>query len=121
MLTREEFSILDKFAFDAPPVGVKFMAKRPDKIERLAEKIAFCEMLAKAQQGNAFFADAENHTCDAGLYVLGQADSPEPFISGEFGAGLQIFEAPRSASRLYLHLPKIGTGGILYVACSPLD
>jgi len=121
MLTREEFSILDKFAFDAPPVGVKFMAKRPDKIERLAEKIAFCEMLAKAQQGNAFFADAENHTCDAGLYVLGQADSPEPFISGEFGAGLQIFEAPRSASRLYLHLPKIGKGVIHYVAFSPLD
>jgi uncharacterized protein (DUF169 family) len=52
---------------------------------------------------------------------LGQADSPEPFISGEFGAGLQIFEAPRSASRLYLHIPKIGRGVIHYVAFSPLE
>jgi uncharacterized protein (DUF169 family) len=121
ILTKKDFVILDKFAFDVPPVGVKFSAKRPDNVERLAEKMAFCEMLKKAQQGNAFFADAENHACEAGQYVLGQADSPEPFISGEFGAGLQIFEAPRSASRLYLHIPKIGRGVIHYVAFSPLE
>ena len=78
-------------------------------------------MLKTAQQGIAFFADAENHACEAGLYVLGQADSPGPFISGQFGAGLQIFEEPRSASRLYLHLPKIGRGVIHYVAFAPLD
>ena len=91
MLTKKDLAILDKFAFDVPPVGVKFLAKRPDNVERLAEKLALCEMLKRAQQGNTFFADAEDHTCEAGLYVLGQADSPEPFISGEFGAGLKIF------------------------------
>jgi uncharacterized protein (DUF169 family) len=121
MITKKDLSILDRFEFDVPPVGVKFLPKRPGKLERLAGKMAFCEMLPKAQQGNAFFADAENHACEAGLYVLGQADSPEPFISGQFGAGLQIFEEPRSASRLYLHLPKIGRGVIHYVAFSPLD
>ena len=68
-----------------------------------------------------FLLDAENHACEAGLYVLGQADSSEPFISGEFGAGLRIFEEPRSASRLYLHIPKIGRGVIHYVAFSPLN
>jgi len=47
----------------------------------------FCEMLKRAQQGDAFFAGAENHACEAGLYALGQADAPEPFINGEFGAG----------------------------------
>ena len=121
ILTKEDFSILDKFAFDVPPVAVKFLADRPDMPERLGEKMAFCEMLKKAQQGNAFFVDAENHACEAGLYVLGQADSPEPFVSGEFGAGLRIFEEPRSASRLYLHIPKLGRGVIHYVAFSPLD
>jgi uncharacterized protein (DUF169 family) len=120
-LTKKDLAVLDKFAFDTPPVGVKFSAKQPDKIERLAEKMAFCEMLKKAQQGYAFFADGENHTCDAGLYVLGQADSPGPFISGEFGARLQIFEGPRSASRLYLHIPKIKREVVHYVAFSPLD
>ena len=120
-LTKEDLAILDKFDFDVQPVGVKFLVKRPDMVERLDENMAFCEMLKRTQQGNAFFADAENHTCEGGLYVLGQADAPEPFISGEFGAGLKIFEEPRSASRLYLYIPKIGRGVVNYVAFSPLD
>ena len=120
-LTKKDLAILDKFNFDLQPVGVKFSAKRPDTVKRLDENMAFCEMLKRAQEGNAFFADAENHTCEAGLYVLGQADAPEPFISGRFGAGLQIFEEPRSASRLYLYIPKIGRGVVHYVAFSPLD
>jgi uncharacterized protein (DUF169 family) len=120
-LTKEDLAILDKFDFDVQPVGVKFLTKRPDMVERLDENMAFCEMLKRAQEGNAFFADAENHTCEAGLYVLGQADALEPYVSGEFGAGLKIFEEPRSASRLYLYIPKIGRGVVNYVAFSPLD
>jgi uncharacterized protein (DUF169 family) len=42
-------------------------------------------------------------------------------ISGQFGAGLQIFDGPRSASRIYHHIPKIGRGVIHYVAFSPLE
>jgi uncharacterized protein (DUF169 family) len=118
-LTKNDLAILDKFAFDVSPVGVKFMVKRPDTIERLNEKIALCEMLKRAQKGNAFFVDKENHTCDAGTYVLGQTDAPEPFISGGFGAGLKIFEEPRSASRLYQYIPRIGKGLVNYVAFSP--
>jgi uncharacterized protein (DUF169 family) len=118
-LSKNDLAILDKFAFDVSPVGVKFMVKRPDTIERLNEKIALCEMLKRAQKGNAFFVDKENHTCDAGTYVLGQTDAPEPFISGGFGAGLKIFEEPRSASRLYQYIPRIGKGLVNYVAFSP--
>ena len=121
ILTKEYVAILDKFDFDVPPVGVKFLARLPDMVERLDENMALCEMLKRAQEGNAFFADKENHTCDAGLYVLGQADVPEPFISGEFGAGLRIFEDARSASRLYHYIPRIGKGVVNYVAFSPLD
>ena len=120
-LTKKDLAILDKFDFDVLPVGVKFTAKQPDMVERLNENMAFCEMLKRALEGNTFFADKKNHTCEAGLHVLGQADASEPFISGQFGAGLQIFEEPRSASRLYLYLPKIGRGVVHYVAFSPLD
>ena len=120
-LTEKDFSILEKFEFDLPPVGVKFLAKPPDMVARLDENLALCEMLNKAQDGKAFFADAKNHTCEAGMYVLGQADAPEPFISGQFGAGLQIYEEPRSASRLYLHIPKIGRGVVHHLAFAPLD
>jgi uncharacterized protein (DUF169 family) len=121
ILTKENIAVLERFNFDLPPVGVKFLAKQPDKIERLDEKMALCEMLKQAQEGAAFFAGAASHTCEAGLYVLGQADISEPFASGDFGAGLKIFEAPRSASRLYLHIPKIGRGIVHYVAFAPLD
>ena len=120
-VTKEDVSILDKFAFDVPPVGVKFMADRPEKVERLGQKMALCEMLKKAQEGNVFFADRENHTCEAGLHVLGQADASGPFVSGKFGAGLRIFEGPRAASRLYGYLPRIAKGVANYVAFSPLN
>jgi uncharacterized protein (DUF169 family) len=120
-VTKKDLAILDKFAFAIQPVGVKFTVKQPDAVERLDGNMALCEMLKHAQEGNVFFADAKNHTCEAGSYVLGQADAPEPFIGGEFGAGLKIFDAPRSASRLYLGLPKIGGGVVNYVSFSPLD
>jgi len=121
ILTKEDVSILDKFAFDVPPVGVKFLVDRPDMPGRLGEKMALCEMLRKAQQGSAFFADTESHTCEAGSYVLGQSAAMDPFISGKFGAGLKIFEEPRSASRLYQYIPRIGKGVVNYVAFCPLD
>jgi uncharacterized protein (DUF169 family) len=120
-LTKKDLAILDKFDFDVQPVGVKFLAKQPDMVERLDENMALCEMLKRAQEGNAFFVDKENHICDAGLYVLGQADAPEPYTSGEFGAGLKIFEDARSASRIYQYIPRIGKGLVNYVAFSPLS
>jgi uncharacterized protein (DUF169 family) len=83
--------------------------------------MALCEMLKKAQEGNAFYADRECHTCEAGPYVLGQADAPGRFIGGEFGAGLKIFEEPRSASRLYQYIPRILKGAVHSVAFSPLN
>jgi uncharacterized protein (DUF169 family) len=120
-LTKEHFNVFDKFDFDIPPVGVKFLTKQPDTVERLDGNMALCEMLSKAQKGDAFFADAQNHTCGAGLYVLGQADITAPFASGNFGAGLKIFEAPRSAGRLYHYIPKIERGVVNYIAFCPLD
>ncbi|HXZ95386.1 MAG TPA: DUF169 domain-containing protein [Dehalococcoidia bacterium] len=120
-LTKKDLAILDKFDFDVQPVAAKFLAKQPDLVERLDENMAFCEMLKRAQEGNAFFAHKENHTCEAGLYVLGQADALEPYVSGEFGAGLKIFEEPRSASRLYQYVPRIGKGAANYIVFSPLN
>jgi uncharacterized protein (DUF169 family) len=120
-IAKSELAVLDRFDFDVQPVGVKFLAERPGLVHRLGENMAFCEMLKRAQEGSAFYADAENHTCEAGLHVLGQADASEPFISGRFGAGLKIFEETRAASRLYRYIPKIGRNVVNYVAFSPLD
>ena len=120
-LNKEDLAVLDKFGFDRPPVGVKFLPGRPDQMERLGENLALCEMLVKAQHGEVFFADAQNHTCGAGAYVLGHQEAAEPFISGEFGAGLKIFEEPRSAGRLYHYLPRIERRVVNYLAFAPLS
>jgi uncharacterized protein (DUF169 family) len=120
-LTEKDLAILARFEFDIQPVGVTFLVKRPDTIGRLTENMALCEMLKKAQEGNVFYADKENHTCGAGTYVLGQTEAPEPFISGQFGAGLQIYDEPRSASRPYLYIPRIKENVAHYIAFSPLD
>jgi uncharacterized protein (DUF169 family) len=120
-LAQKDFAILDKFGFDIQPVGVKFLTKQPDMVGRLNERMTLCEMLKKAMEGNAFYADADNHTCDAGLHVLGQTDLSEPYINGEYGTGLEVFDSPRSASRLYLHISTIDRGVVHYIAFSSLD
>jgi uncharacterized protein (DUF169 family) len=120
-LTADDLETLERFQFDTQPVGVKLLVERPDMVDGLGEKMALCEMLRWAQEGHAFYAGTENHTCPAGCYVLGQAEATEPFVSGRFGAGLKIFEEPRAASRPYLYIPRIGRGVVNYVAFSPLD
>ena len=120
-LTGQDMAPLDEFHFDVQPVGLKFLAERPNAVDGLAENMALCEMLKHAQEGNAFYAGVENHTCPAGAYVLGLEEAAGPFINGQFGAGLKIFDGPRAASRLYLYIPKIGRDVIKYVSFSPLD
>lgn len=117
---REALSVLEGLGFDRPPVGVKFHARPPEGLPPLGRRLALCEMLARAQQGEAFFAAAADHACEAGAYVLGHADAAGPFVSGEFGAGLRIFEEPRAAARLYRHLPRIARGVVHHVAFAPL-
>ena len=117
----EYLKVFEKFEFEVPPVGVKFLTRKPDSVDRLDENMALCEMLKKAQDGHVFFADTENHTCGAGSYVLGQSDASKSYLNGEFGAGLKIFDGTRTASRLYFHLPKIERGVVDYLAFAPLE
>lgn len=119
--SNEYMKVFGKFEFGVQPVGVKFLTRKPDAIERLEGTMALCEMLKKVQDGHVFFIDAENHTCGAGSYVLGQTDASKSYLNGEFGAGLKIFDGTRTASRLYLHLPKLERGVVDYLAFAPLD
>jgi len=49
-LTKENVGLLEKFNFDLPPVGVKFLSKPPDMVGRIEENMAF---LRNAQEGTA--------------------------------------------------------------------
>jgi len=120
-LTEEDYAILAEFQFAIQPVGIKYLVRPPVGVTRLDQKMALCEMLKRAQQGDPFYADADSHTCEAGPYVLGYKDVEESFVSGEYGARLQVFSDTRAASRLYHYVPKITKGVVKYVAFSRLD
>jgi len=119
--TGNKLSILNEFKFDVKPVGVKYLTKPPSGIAELNKDLTLCEMLKAAFDGNSFFASAKNHTCDAGLYVLGQRELEEPYINGEFGARMGVFQDERSAARLYHYLPRIPKGEVHHIALSPAD
>ncbi len=120
-LTTKDFAILERFKFDTRPVGIKYLSQPPEGIRHLEEQTALCEMLKKAQGGEAFYAGARDHGCAAGLYVLGQADIEEQYINGEYGAGLGVFCDARAASRLYHYIPKIAKGVVRYIVLSSVD
>jgi uncharacterized protein (DUF169 family) len=120
-LTEQDFAVLDDFKFDIQPVGVKFLVKPLEKVDKLDSSMTLCEMLKKAQEGDTFYAGPENHTCGAGPYLLGQTELEGPFRTGEFGAGLGVFKDTRAASRLYLYVQKIARGVVNYIALSPLS
>ncbi len=121
VIIKEDLAVLRTFEFDIQPVGVKYSTKPLPGIIKLEKKLALCEMLKAAQEGNSFYADASNHLCDAGSYVLGQTALREPYINGEFGAGMEVFYDARAAARIYHYIPKIAEGVLNYIAVSPLD
>ncbi len=121
IVSEENFSVLYEFKFEIQPVGVKFLPRQPEGINRLDKKMALCEMLKMAQEGEIFYAEKSNHTCEAGPYILGQSEPEPQLISGEFGAGLGAFKDTRAASRVYNYIPKILRNAVNYVVLSPLD
>lgn len=67
--------VFKKLNLEAPPVGVSFFIKPPEGIHRLDGNMRLCEMLKRSHEGDAFYADPENHTCDAGLCIMGRKRS----------------------------------------------
>jgi len=118
---KENYDILKKFNFKTPPVGVKLTVARVEGVPRIDKKMTLCQMIKYAQDGNAFYAELEDHTCDAGLYVAGMKDVEQAYINGEYGTGLKVYDSPRSGSRLYQHIYKIDKGAVNYFTFAPLD
>jgi len=116
----EELAIFKKFGFEIPPVGVKYLAAKPEGLEKLDQILDFCEMLAESQQGKTFYVASDNFTC-VGPLLLGMVESESVFESGMVGPELGIFKEARANKRLYPQVPRIDKGTVNYVAFDPLD
>ena len=117
----QDLSIFNKFGFEKPSVGVKFLFNKPEGIESLDKKLALCETLREAQErGTPFYLCKQNQDC-VGTYPLGMEDIPPHAESGLIGPQLEIFQEPRANGVLYRYLPKFARGTVNYIAFSTLD
>lgn len=116
-----DLSIYKKFNFDYVPVGVKFLAGKPEGIEQLDTQMALCEMMKEAQQrGTAFYIDKDNEDC-AGAMIMGMV-APAPHAGGgELGVKWGIYEEARVNERLAANAPRVTPGNINYVVFAPLE
>jgi len=117
---QKDLSIFKKFNFKIPPVGVKYLAAKPEGLKELDKVLDFCEMLVEAQEGKAFYAAREDFTC-VGPLLLGMVESEPAFESGMMGPELEIFKEARANKRLYPQVPRIDKGTVNYVAFAPMD
>lgn len=116
-----DLSIFNRFKFEKPPVGVKFLYFKPKRILQLDKSLALCEMIREAQQRRTpFYFTKENENC-FGKVPLGMEEMPSWGKGGELGPGFRIFQEPRANTRIYKYVPKFPAGTVNYVALSSLD
>ena len=76
-----DLSIYKKFNFERPPIVIKYSFHKPEGIEQLDKKLAFCEMLKEAHERNKpFYFTKENEDC-SGKSALGMIDASAPFAA----------------------------------------
>lgn len=125
-----DLSIFNKFDFKIKPVGINYLLKKPEGVERLEKNLALCEMFKEAQEAERpFYTDFENHTCGGGPGSLGLIATKTaswtavlPVIhSGRLGIKYKIFKHPVANRRTLLATPKLGENSVKYVLFSPFD
>lgn len=117
----QDLSVYNRFDFEKPPVGVKFLLNKPDGLEQIDKSLAFCEMIKEAhQRGAPFYFGKENENC-VGKTVLGMEEMA-PFVEGgQIGPKFGIYQEPRANNKIYQYIPKLREGIVNYVAFSVLD
>jgi len=113
-------SAFERLNLERNPVGVKFLALKPDGIERIKKRVALCEMFYEAQEKGSFYVQKEDFLCVEPL-ILGMVD-PEPvFQSGLAGGEAGLYKEVRANRKVYQYIPKMLKGSVNYVAFSPVD
>jgi uncharacterized protein (DUF169 family) len=99
----KDYSVLDKFRFERSPVGVKFLATRPEGIPRISKELNFCEMLKEAQENGAFYVAPEDWVCvGVEQMILGMED-PEPvLVTGMLGGDEGLYKEDSACRAMYV-------------------
>ncbi|MBN1190898.1 MAG: DUF169 domain-containing protein [Dehalococcoidales bacterium] len=116
---RLDYSIFDKFNFERKPVGVKFSLKEPEGVEPLKENLAICEMFARAQTSNPFYATRETTQC--GEHIVGFVDFPPMMYSGQLGPHFSMFRDPSANRKVYDYIRVMPRDSVKYVTHAGID
>jgi len=119
-----DLSSFGKLKLEKPPVGVKYLFRKPQGIEQLDKKMALCEMLVEAQKREEpFYFTRENERCFGAQVVGMTGDGPSPSFaaSGELGVKLELFQDARANKKLFQYNPNLGNGTVNYAVFAPLD
>lgn len=124
-LKEHDLAVLEDFGFHYAPVGLKFFNAAEDVLkvglEPLEGKMAWCQMLRAAQGGKAFYAIAENHRCEPGLFLPGHRPLDPLAAGGRIGTAFDIFPDERANRRIYQHLSLLAEGSTYATGFSPVS
>jgi uncharacterized protein (DUF169 family) len=124
-LRAHDFAVLDRFDFKYAPVGFKFFNVASDLeglgLEQLDSNIAWCQMLSEAQKGRAFYATAENHYCEPGIFLSGHGELSALAAGGRIGPPFDIFPDERANRRVYKHITVLAAGSTYATGFSPVS
>ncbi len=115
-----DYSAFDKLNLERKPVGVKFLATRPEGIARIEKGPALCEMFKESQEKGPFYVQKEDLVCVEPM-LLGMEDPAPPLQSGMAGGKGGLYKEARACRKVYQYLPKMLKGSVNYVAFSPVD
>ena len=115
-LRKHDFSILKKFGFKYSPVGFKYFNHASDVealgLGKLDKRIAWCQMLREAQEGNAFYAEADNQFCEPGIFLTGHGEIDPIAAGGRIGPPFEIYPEERANRRVYNHIHRLEVGSV---------
>ncbi|MCX8033333.1 MAG: DUF169 domain-containing protein [Thermoleophilia bacterium] len=124
-LRPHDFAVLEKFNFAFSPVGFKFINVPEDLeplgLEQYQGKASWCTMLREAQRGRAFYATAENHSCEPGIFLTGHGPLVPLAAGGRIGPAFDIYPEERANRRVYEHVTKLAEGSTYATAYAPVD
>lgn len=104
-----------------PPVAISLLPEVPTSAQ-LTGSARFCEMWARAMDGEILYATAREQSCGGGAYYMGLAEAtPEQRTGVLLSRILHLNKTPMSAVRTTLVSPKVPYGTGTAVVCAPLE
>ena len=124
-LKAHDFAVLEQFDFAYAPVGFKFFSAEGDLdglgLEPLDGKMSWCQMLRQAQGGRAFYATAENHSCEPGIFLTGHGPLIPLAAGGRIGTAFDIYPDERANRRVYSHVTMLAEGTTFATGFAAVD